>query len=65
MSEQAMKSNQKGFFLIEALLFIQILVLVLFSSHVRIVKLWRDKISKLQNERIKYDGELLWENIKQ
>lgn len=47
----------RGAVIFETLLLIQFVFIVLFWGHVEVVRLWREKIEKLQAERIAYDGE--------
>ena len=49
--------NCRGVFLFETLIFIQFVFLGLFWGHIKIIKLWRNKLINLQQERIPYDGE--------
>lgn len=55
--------NKRGTVIFETLLGIQLFVLILFSCHVGIVRLWRGKIEQLQKSRIPYDGDKKWVNI--
>jgi hypothetical protein len=58
------KFGNRGVLLFETLLCIQILLLLLFVSHIEIVRLWRERIEKLQESRIPYDGENKWSSLK-
>lgn len=55
--------NKRGAILFETLLSIQLFVLILFSCHIGIVRLWREKIEQLQKSRIPYDGDKKWVDI--
>ena len=54
------REKSKGSVIFEFLLVGNLLIVVLFTCHVGVVKLWRKKIEKLQEHRLRYDGELRW-----
>lgn len=52
--------NESGVLLFDTVFVISVFFFGVFWGHVEIVKLWRQKIEKLQIERIAYDGEKVW-----
>lgn len=56
--------GNRGVLLLETIFCIQLLILLLFFSHIEIVRLWRDRIERLQEHRLPYDGENRWSSLK-
>ncbi|NBX92403.1 MAG: hypothetical protein EB078_13730 [Proteobacteria bacterium] len=56
--------KQQGGVILEMMLFISIVWIAIFQFSIRQIVELRKENRKLLNQRIKYDGVILWKNLK-